>query len=246
MRLALALQRSREQLVMAREEERRRLRRDLHDGLGPSLASQTFWLDAIIAMLSDDHPDAVRLVDSLKRQNQELVADIRRLVYELRPPALDELGLVGALAAHAGQLGHSNGLDVQLATYPEPLGQLSAATEVAAYRIASEAITNVVRHAVASRCEISLTLDDGALEVRVADDGRGIRAVTDPGIGMTSMRERAEELGGSLRVSRRESGGTEVLAVLPVPTTPAPVPVPDGMEPPEPHVVTRRVGARDG
>lgn len=98
LRLNVALQRSREQLVLAREEERRRLRRDLHDELGPSLASQTFRLDAILDLPGHDPAAAAELVVSLKDQNKELVADIRRLVYELRPPALDELGLVGALA----------------------------------------------------------------------------------------------------------------------------------------------------
>ena len=147
MRLTQALQRSREQLVLAREEERRRLRRDLHDGLGPSLASQTFRLDAVLALLADNRPDVAQLVTSLKRQNQELVADIRRLVYELRPPALDELGLVGALAAHGGQLDRANDLRVEVTTHPDPLGDLPAAVEVAAYRIAREAVTNVARHA---------------------------------------------------------------------------------------------------
>jgi signal transduction histidine kinase len=220
MRLTQALQRSREQLVLAREEERRRLRRDLHDGLGPSLASQTFRLDAVLALLSDNRPDVAQLVTSLKRQNQELVADIRRLVYELRPPALDELGLVGALAAHGGQLDRANDLRVEVTTRPDPMGDLPAAVEVAAYRIAREAVTNVARHAAASICRISLELADGALLIRVVDDGVGVRAVTQPGVGMTSMRERAEELGGSLRVSRLDGGGTEVIASLPMATLP--------------------------
>lgn len=137
LRLTIALQRSREQLVLAREEERRRLRRDLHDELGPSLASQTFRLDAILDLLAHDPATAADLVVSLKDQNKELVADIRRLVYELRPPALDELGLVGALAAHAGQLARSGGLVVEVVTDPDPLGDLPAAVEVAAYRVAS-------------------------------------------------------------------------------------------------------------
>jgi signal transduction histidine kinase len=220
MRLTQALQRSREQLVLAREEERRRLRRDLHDGLGPSLASQTFRLDAVLALLSDNRPDIAQLVTSIKRQNQELVADIRRLVYELRPPALDELGLVGALAAHGGQLDRANDLRVEVTTRPDPMGDLPAAVEVAAYRIAREAVTNVARHAAASICRISLELADGALLIRVVDDGVGVRAVTQPGVGMTSMRERAEELGGSLRVSRLDGGGTEVIASLPMATLP--------------------------
>ena len=220
MRLTQALQRSREQLVLAREEERRRLRRDLHDGLGPSLASQTFRLDTVLALLADNRPDVAQLVTSLKRQNQELVADIRRLVYELRPPALDELGLVGALAAHGGQLDRSSDLRVEVTTRPDPLGDLPAAVEVAAYRIAREAVTNIARHAAATTCRVSLELTDGTLVIRVVDDGVGVRAVTEPGVGMTSMRERAEELGGILRVSRLDGAGTEVFASLPMATLP--------------------------
>ena len=237
MRLTQALQRSREQLVLAREEERRRLRRDLHDGLGPSLASQTFRLDAVLALLADNRPDVAQLVTSLKRQNQELVADIRRLVYELRPPALDELGLVGALAAHGGQLDRSNDLRVEVTTDPDPLGDLPAAVEVAAYRIAREAVTNVARHAAATTCRISLELTDSALLIRVVDDGVGVRAVTEPGVGMTSMRERAEELGGSLRVSRLDGAGTEVFATLPMATLPgrAAVESATGSEPAPPN-----------
>ena len=127
LRLNVALQRSREQLVLAREEERRRLRRDLHDELGPSLASQTFRLDAILDLLDRDPTAAAELVASLKQQNTELVADIRRLVYELRPPALDELSLVGAIAAHAGQLARSSGLVIEVTTNPDPLRELPAA-----------------------------------------------------------------------------------------------------------------------
>ena len=216
LRLTVALQRSREQLVQAREEERRRLRRDLHDELGPSLASQTFKLDAILALLDHEPTTAAKLVVSLKDQNKKLVDDIRRLVYELRPPALDELGLAGAVAAHAGQLARSDGLVVDMVTDPEPLGDLPAAVEVAAYRIACEAITNVVRHAEAATCTTALELADATLTVQVCDDGVGVRSVTRPGIGMTSMRERAEELGGTLDISRAGTAGTRVVARLPI------------------------------
>jgi signal transduction histidine kinase len=215
-RLNLALRRSREALVLAREEERRRLRRDLHDGLGPSLASQTFRLDAVLELLGNDPAAAADQIHALKAQNRELVAEIRRLVYELRPPALDELGLAGALAAHGGQLARDGKLTVEVDTDPDPLGDLPAGVEVAAYRIASEAITNVVRHAHATACAVELTLGDRALTVRVRDDGLGVRAVTTAGIGLTSMRERAAELGGTLNISRGRPSGTVVTANLPL------------------------------
>lgn len=213
LRLNVALQRSREDLVLAREEERRRLRRDLHDGLGPALASQTFRLDAALEQLGPGDGAAAQHLRDLKEQNRELVADIRRLVYELRPPALDELGLVGALAAHTGGL--ADGLHVTVETEPDPLGDLPAAVEVAAYRIATEAVTNVVRHAEASTCRVLLQHVDGALRVTVEDDGVGVRAVTQPGVGMSSMRERVDELGGALEIVRGDVDGTRVTATLP-------------------------------
>jgi signal transduction histidine kinase len=214
-RLTAALQRSREMLVLAREEERRRIRRDLHDGLGPSLASQTFKLDAALDLLQDDPRAAARQLETLKAQNQRLVAEIRRLVYELRPPALDELGLAGALAAHAGQLNGARGLQIKVVTMPDPLPTLPAAVEVAAYRIALEAITNAVRHAQARACTVTLEATDGRLALTVGDDGVGLAPGTEPGVGLFSMRERAEELGGSIEIVARPPRGTRVTAVLP-------------------------------
>lgn len=246
-RLNAALQRSREQLVLAREEERRRLRRDLHDELGPSLASQTFRLDAILESLEDDPTAAARLVRSLKRQNAALVADIRRLVYELRPPALDELGLVGAVAAHAGHLASSSALAVDVATAPDPLGELPAAVEVAAYRIACEAITNVVRHAEATTCAVAMDMDDVTLTIRVTDDGVGVRSVTQPGVGMTSMRERAQELGGTVEVARVRPAGTRVTAALPIGTSAGPTSVRHAAAPqPRPGRPAQPTGVGDG
>ncbi len=217
-RLTAALQRSREKLVLTREEERRRIRRDLHDGLGPTLASQTFALDAILDLIETDPQEAARLVQGLKSQNQETVADIRRLVYELRPPALDELGLVGALQAHVAQLNTPQALQVRIIAQPDPLPALSAAVEVAAYRITVEAITNVVRHARARRCEVCLQVelnDRLYLYIEVSDDGIGMQSEHHPGVGLHSMRERAEELSGSF-VEKNLAKGTRVSARLPL------------------------------
>jgi signal transduction histidine kinase len=226
-RLNLALQRSRERLVLAREEERRRIRRDLHDGLGPTLASQTFKLDAALDLLDQDPGKAADLLHGLKTQTQDTVADIRRLVHALRPPALDELGLVGALRAHTSQIGRTNGgPQITIRSTPARLPQLPAAIEVAAYRIALEGLTNVVRHARAHQCTVHLsTLEasDPCLQVVVDDDGVGMPDPYHVGIGLTSIRERAEELGGSCTVARRAAGGTRVLALLPLPRkAPAP------------------------
>jgi signal transduction histidine kinase len=215
-RLTNDLQRARERLVAAREEERRRLRRDLHDGLGPQLSSQTLTIDAARGIMRHDPDSAEALLLDLKAQSRDAVADIRRLVYALRPPALDDLGLVGAMRASAAQYA-SNGLRVSVEE-PEKLPLLPAAVEVAAYRIAQEALANVARHAEAGRCVVRLALDEeaGALRLEVADDGRGIGEDKGSGVGLHSMRERAAELGGSVTFGSPAGGGAVVLARLPL------------------------------
>ena len=215
-RLTTDLQHSREKLVLAREEERRRIRRDLHDGLGPSLAAQTLALDAAIDRLADDPEVARELLESLKTNTQELVVDIRKLVHDLRPPALDELGLAGALVAHVAQIDGSGNVAMRIRTEPDPLPELSAAVEVAAWRITCEALTNVVRHAEASRCTITLTARDEVLEVEVVDDGVGLPVVLRAGVGLQSMHDRAEELGGTFMATDAPGGGTVVQASLPI------------------------------
>ncbi|MFC0528956.1 sensor histidine kinase [Phytohabitans kaempferiae] len=166
--LSADLQRSRERLVMAREEERRRLRRDLHDGLGPTLAALTMRAEAAQDATGDE---AKALLARVVDDAESAVGDVRRLVEGLRPPALDSLGLVGALRAHvAGLPAGAPRVTVDAA---DPLPPLPAATEVAAYRIVLEAVTNVVRHARASSATVTLRLADARLTLEVADDGRG-------------------------------------------------------------------------
>jgi signal transduction histidine kinase len=213
-RLTGELQRSRTQLVTAREEERRRLRRDLHDGLGSALTSVTFQLDAASNLLDRD-PQAVKnLLKELKAQTQASIADIRRLVYNLRPPILDEWGLVAALREQVAQYQLHN---VQVTVdAPESLSALPAAVEVAAYRITLEALANVVRHAQASTCTIRLSIGDDALMVEVHDDGSGLSRSFHAGVGINAMRERAAELGGSCAVETVATGGTHVSASLPL------------------------------
>src|SRR5205807_1608880 len=158
------------------------------------------------------------LLSDLTARTQAAVADIRRLVYALRPPALDELGLVPALREQAFQYSEQgdNGLHISLET-PHHLPELSAAVEVAVYRIAQEALTNVVRHAHARQCRIRLALDEtaGLLTLEVQDDGEGMRPTVKKGVGLTSMRERAEELGGTWTMQQAPTGGTCVLVELP-------------------------------
>ena len=214
--LAEELQESRERLVLAREEERRRIRRDLHDGLGPSLSGVVYQLESA-RLLVDKDPGAVRrILGSLSEHVQEIVADVRRLVHDLRPPALDDRGLVGALAQQAERITDTGGPVVTVEA--ADLGPLPAAVEVAAYRIVSEALTNVARHAGARRARVELALDDGSVLVEVTDDGTGIAAEAQAGVGLVSLRERAAELGGRSEVTCPPTGGTLVRAWLPLST----------------------------
>lgn len=221
--LTSELQRSRERLVATREEERRRLRRDLHDGLGPQLAALTLKLETARNRLAHD-PVADALLAELAARTQTAVANIRRVVYGLRPPALDELGLVATLREATSQ--HSAGGLAITVEAPERLPPLPAAAEVAAYRITLEALTNVVRHAAAHSCTIRLALDEtaGVLCLEIADDGRGLAAARPAGVGLAAMRERAEELGGYLAIESTPETGTRVRARLPCGTPTAPFP----------------------
>ena len=212
-RLTNDLQRSRERLVATREEERRRLRRDLHDGLGPQLASQTLTLTAASQLMREKPEEAAALLAEAIRHAQDAVNDIRRVVYELRPPALDDLGLPGALRAQVAEYGAS-GLNFGLCL-PDTLPPLPAAVEVACYRIAQEALTNVVKHARAQHCWLALTVSE-ILTLEVTDDGAGLPPDRRAGVGLASMRERAAELGGQYLVEPRPGGGTRVLATLPL------------------------------
>jgi signal transduction histidine kinase len=184
------------------------------------MASQTLKLDTVLELLSDDPAAAVEHVKLLKSQTQQMVADIRRLVYELRPPALDELGLLEALRAHVAQMSGANGrLRISIEASPEPLPALPAAIEVAAYRIALEGVTNVIRHAQARACRVRFVVTEAEQPSRfvltVTDDGLGLPTKFQSGVGLASMRERAEELGGTCEVGSNERGGTRVTAALP-------------------------------
>jgi signal transduction histidine kinase len=225
--LTAALQESRTGIVAAREEERRRLRRDLHDGLGPVLTGIAFKADAASNTLNTDGAGAGTtrdLLAGLRADTTAAIADIRRLVYGLRPPALDDLGLAGSLREQSVRLAlrpDGSRVAVTLDT-PASLPALPAAVEVAAYRIVTEAMTNAVRHSGASRVGITLAVAaaDGlsvdGLSVDVCDDGSGPAVGWQPGVGITSMRERAAELGGWCRFGSGPDGGGRVTALLPL------------------------------
>jgi signal transduction histidine kinase len=224
-RLTVELQHARERLVSAREEERRRLRRDLHDGLGPTLAAQTLKVGSARHFIGRDPGRADELLAGLERDIAGALQEVRRLVYDLRPPALDDLGLLGALDLVASSYARPAddtadgppGMRV-VVTAEGPLSPLPAAVEVAAYRIAQEALVNAARHGRARHSSVRLEVpkDGDALLLTVANDGADIAAARRSGVGLHSMRERAEELGGELRVDVPPGGGTRVVARLPL------------------------------
>lgn len=217
-RLQSELQTAREKLVIAREEERRRLRRDLHDGLGPSLASLPLKVDAAIDLIEQDRDMSVKLLHDVKTQAQDLVADVRRVVHDLRPPTLDEFGLVEALRGAIAQFRtHPNGLGIEFEADKLP-DNIPAAVEAATYHIIMEAITNVIKHAQAHQCWIDLHVmaHPSRLQMTIDDDGIGLPELIMPNVGLHSMRERAEELGGTFSIQSRPTGGTRIIVSLPI------------------------------
>lgn len=216
-RLNRDLQTSREQLITAQEEERRRLRRDLHDGLGPSLAGMSMQIRAARKLLPDD-TRAAKILDTIVVDLKSCTGEVRQLVDELRPPALDR-GLDAALRAECKRF-DAAGLSVRCAV-DGSLEGLPAAVEVAVFRIVAEALTNVARHSGAQTCQVTVGRN-GTLRVEIADDGSGIPSSAQAGVGLRSMRERAAELGGDCRIGPGPNSGTSVRVELPLGATAGP------------------------
>ena len=223
--LVEALRHAQERLVVTREEERKRLRRDLHDGLGPSLAALGMEVDGLrnrMPALRPEQTDTELL--ALRQGIQRTVLEVRRVVEGLRPPALDELGLDGAVSQLAQRLATPAGtaaapgrpVSIEATVQLDGLPELPAATEVAAFRITQEALTNAIRHANASHVLASISVEDDELVVRVRDDGHGMAGTRDDGVGLSAMRERAEELGGSFDIRAEPTIGTTIEARIPL------------------------------
>lgn len=231
-----ALRESRSRLITAQEEERRRIHRDLHDGLGPTLASIRL---RIHGCLDDAGAAAPHLTAELERLDElvgQATADIRRLVYQLRPPVLDQAGLVGAVRQHVEHFGRDTGLEVEFDAPPRV--EVGAGAEVAVFRVVQEALVNVQKHARAGSVRVRMAPDavvpaavtdaaGGWLVVELADDGIGLgsraMAVEDRGSaapgtgnGLRTMRERAELVGGTLEMDADGGGGTCVRLRVPV------------------------------
>lgn len=232
-RLAEDLQESREKLVLAREEERRRIRNNLHDDLAPRLAALAINVAVARKYVDKEPAVAVAKMDELGQVIRTTVQDIRSLVNDLRPPALDELGLIGAIRSRMDEMTKPSGLTADgLAAIrlhmqidaPAALPPLSAAVEVAVYRIVTESMVNVLKHANATVCRVKLAVtEDNRLLAEVTDDGVGVGAAQRPavignpgGIGLISMRERAAEIGGECIIEQQDTGGTRVRAWLPL------------------------------
>lgn len=202
---------SRASIVSAREEERRRLRNDLHDGVGPSLAALALQADVLAKRLRAHDAAEADLAGELRDRLRASVAEVRAVSHGLRPPILDQIGLSAALRQLVDGLGPVHG-QAQV----DDLGDLPAASEVAAYVIAAEAVHNVVRHSAASRVRLDAAHIDGALRLVVADNGRGMPAHPRAGVGLASMRQRAVEVGGTLDHRAAPGGGTLVVLDLPL------------------------------
>ena len=206
--LSAEVQAQREKLVAAREDERRRLRRDLHDGVGPALAGIAMQLDQLAGRL-DHQPDLVERATVARDDLRRTVGSVRRMVDGLRPAALDDLGLVGALSLLADR--YEGGVVLHCEELPE----LSAASEAAAFLVTGEAITNAMRHSGCRTCTVEVHSEPPWLVVTVTDDGRGIPESAPPGVGLRSMRDRTAEVGGRLEVTSA-TDGTVVRVQLPV------------------------------
>lgn len=202
-------------LVTTREQERRRLCRELHDGLGPTMAGLALGLGTAQA-LSAGQPDLHELLGRLTAETQRAVTDLRRIVYGLRPSALDELGLAEALRDQAERFRcQAPTLAISLDAPIKGLAGLPPVVEMACYRIVTEALANVARHAHATRCAVRVHMHQG-IHLDVRDNGVGLPAHWRAGVGIASMRERASELGGELVIEPGRPHGTRVAARLPV------------------------------
>ena len=214
--LAAELSRARGALVTAREEERWRIRRDLHDGLGPALTAVVLRADVARRLAPKDPAAAAAMMTELRLQATDAISSVRRLVHELRPPALDGLGLAGALREQATMLTHRfDGTPLNVTVdVAEQFAPLPAAVEVAAYRIAAEALTNITRHADATTANVQLRTAAGELRLIIRDNGVSA-APWRPGVGLSSMRDRATELGGTCTAGPEATGG-RVTVTLPL------------------------------
>jgi signal transduction histidine kinase len=205
------------QVTVAQEEERQRIARELHDGLGPALASLNIRLRTVRKLLERDAHPVAGEIEELAGQTQACSRDIRRLIHDLRPVALDELGLVPALREHLARCEQEHDLVIEFAA--DEGERLPASLETTLFRIVQEAVNNVLRHAQAQRVQVVLARDTEHIELRVADDGQGFDTLLPRSgrhVGLWSMRERVEQLDGQFEVRSAPGQGTTVTTVVPL------------------------------
>lgn len=218
-RLTAELERAHERLVRIRDDERARLRADMHDELSPSLSGLRLTAAAAQDRLATGDVDAAG--ELLRRMDAEAgrAGDVvRGILEDLRPDELVRDGLLAAIRGRAGALSRAGVFDVTVEA-PELLPSLAPETEVAVYRAATEAVANAARHSGGRLCRLWLGTEDGELVLEVCDDGDGLPRKVRPGVGLGSMARRAEAVGGRLQVQRVDRGGTRVLARFPVETS---------------------------
>jgi two-component system, NarL family, sensor histidine kinase UhpB len=196
---------------MAEEAERRRISRDLHDEVGQRLTAVLLFLRRSAAEAGE--PTRSELVEA-QSAIRDALDEVRRVLRRLRPEVLDELGLVSALSELATGFSASTGLRIDRRLAHDP-PRMASETELAVYRIAQEALTNVARHADAAAATLTLDVEGSTVTLRVVDDGRGIGGDVEAG-GIRGMRERAIQIGGTVTLTAGAGGGTEVRLVAPV------------------------------
>jgi signal transduction histidine kinase len=209
--LAAEVGESRARVIAVRDRERRELRNDLHDGLGPSLSGVALGIEA--ALRAEDDQRVREILGVVHAEVNGMVKEVRHLIDDLGPAGLEHGGLDLALRSHAEAVAAVGGVQVDVDVAPLPT--LAMPVEVALYRVAGEALTNVIRHAHARHASVVLTPAAESVRLVVEDDGRGIGAAP-AGVGRSSMAERIASVGGTFTVADRPGGGTVLTAVVPV------------------------------
>ena len=209
-------------VARAQEEERERIARELHDGLGQALTAIKLDVTAARRNLGGDLGDVSESLEKARRVAEESLDELRRMVFDLRPPALDHLGLVAALESYCRAF--EQRFKIAVSVSADGLkSRLPFEVETALYRISQEALTNISKHAEASRCSLKLQHTRDEIALVVQDNGRGFdaAAIAEPngslrGIGILSMERRAEDLGGAFRIESRPGEGTAILVAVPL------------------------------